>query len=373
MVRFVARRAAQIGGSLLCVCLAACASARLPLAARELSAAERAELAACRDSGALRPNTSNRCSDLDAIERAYAQQLAEAQAAREAEAAYQASIRAALRRADAAAAAGRGTQALHLYVEAMALTRPRSREDLVVRERASDLAATMRQLPPIPEEAERHAVRAQARLEMEGADYEAAAAEMTDAIRLAPWWADGYYNLGLMAAAAGQHVPAINNLKIYLKLNPGSTDAGAIKTKIYQLELAAEDETFTRGLAGGWTSSDREAFQLEADGAGKFRIRSGIYDFSVAKKGAELEGAAAIASRRWDYCDIPGEQNAATGRISADGSTIELRTQISIYSTDKRWVGISMGNYECTSVVFLQKSDVVFTLTRPPSESGAAR
>jgi len=373
MVRFIARRAAPIGGSLLCVCLAACAGARLPVVARALTAPESAELVACRDSGKLRPNASNRCGDLDAIERAHAQQLADEQAARDAEAAYQASIRAALARADAAAAAGRHMQALHLYMDAMALTRPRGKEDLAVRERVSDLAATMSQLPPIPEEAERHAVRAQARLEMEGADYEAAAAEMTSAIRLAPWWADGYYNLGLMAAAAEQHVPAINNLKIYLKMNPGSPDAGAIQAKIYQLELAAEEAAFTQGLAGTWISSAQDAFQVEPDGAGKFRIRSGIYEFSLAKKGKELEGTAAIASRRWDYCDIPGEQSAATGRISADGSAIELHTQISSYSTDKRWVGISMGMYECTSVVFLQKSDVVFALTRSPGEASLAR
>lgn len=304
------------------------------------------------------------------IEKGLAESLTEmsAELAREVPAhlAGRAAFNKALAKADAAAQAGRKTEALQLYAKAMELTRPRGPEDLLVRQKAATLAAGMSSLPPVPEEAENFSVRAQTRLKMEGANFAEAAEEMTKAIRLAPWWADGYYNMGLMAASERQYIAAVNNLKLYLKLSPGSEDAEAVKKKIVELELLGEEESKSQGLAGRWRSGEGGLYALSfQDGQVKLSPTDGARaHFTLDKKGSALEGTVSLNAYRYDYCDIPGEVNPATGKISADGRSIELSYEVSHYNTSKRWVGISMGSYQCTGVVFLQKNPATTTFTK---------
>lgn len=96
--------------------------------------------------------------------------------------------------------------------------------------------------PPVPEEARRRMVRAQALLKdsTEFSAYDAALGEMAAAAVAAPWWSDVYYNAALVAEKAGYIDDAMRGLKEYLAANPRARDARAVQDKIYALEVRAD-------------------------------------------------------------------------------------------------------------------------------------
>lgn len=87
---------------------------------------------------------------------------------------------------------------------------------------------------PVPEPADRRyrlgVVRAQQKR------YPEAAAEFEAALAEAPWLVDAYYNLGLVYDFTGRAAEALEALRAYLALAPQSPHAGAVKTKVVELE-----------------------------------------------------------------------------------------------------------------------------------------
>ena len=71
-------------------------------------------------------------------------------------------------------------------------------------------------------------------------DFAEAAKEFSKVVRIAPWWADGYYNLAVAQEKAGQLNEAIRSLKLYLLAASASPDAEKIKRQIYALEYRQE-------------------------------------------------------------------------------------------------------------------------------------
>jgi len=97
----------------------------------------------------------------------------------------------------------------------------------------------------IPEEAQRRMIRGQTAVEMARTpeDYELAIREFREAVRLAPEWADPYYNLGLVQEKNGHYKDAVTSFQEYLRLAPNAPDAAAVRSQIYRLEFKAEQDT----------------------------------------------------------------------------------------------------------------------------------
>lgn len=91
--------------------------------------------------------------------------------------------------------------------------------------------------PALPEEARKH--RIQAELALDGKRYGDAANSYVMAVRIAPWWADGYYNLALLKAELKEFDDAVRMMKRYLALEPGAKDARAEQDRIYRWEAEA--------------------------------------------------------------------------------------------------------------------------------------
>lgn len=96
----------------------------------------------------------------------------------------------------------------------------------------------------IREEARRHMARGEAAIELAKtpADYEKAAREFNEAIRLSPEWADPYYNLGLIQEKLEKYEEAIASLGQYLRLAPGAADAESVRSHLYKLEFRLEEK-----------------------------------------------------------------------------------------------------------------------------------
>lgn len=111
-----------------------------------------------------------------------------------------------------------------------------------LRERIIRHVQTMRPAPAIPEEARRYFVKGTT-LQKGAKDiggYGLAVNAYNEALLLAPWWPEAYYNLSLALEQSGRFDDAAGALKLYLLTNPAPQDARAAQDRIYALEAKKE-------------------------------------------------------------------------------------------------------------------------------------
>ena len=89
--------------------------------------------------------------------------------------------------------------------------------------------------PELPEEVRRFMVQAEALVRAQ--DPDRASCLYIQALELAPWWAEGHYNLALYLAALDEFDGAIIEMKRYLALAPAAPDARTAQDKIYEWEV----------------------------------------------------------------------------------------------------------------------------------------
>lgn len=88
--------------------------------------------------------------------------------------------------------------------------------------------------PALPEEARKYMVQAEAAVRRKS--FTEAAVRYRDALKIAPWWPEGYFNRALLLGETGEYKQAISNMKRYLMLVPAAPDAQAAQDKIYEWE-----------------------------------------------------------------------------------------------------------------------------------------
>ncbi len=111
-------------------------------------------------------------------------------------------------------------------------------DDVSLREQIIRAALALDPQPAIPEEARRHFVRA-VTIQKDAtseADAELAAREYREALLLAPWWGDAYFNLGVAAQTANLFDEAIRAFRLYLLTQPPPDDARDAQDRIYAVE-----------------------------------------------------------------------------------------------------------------------------------------
>jgi tetratricopeptide (TPR) repeat protein len=90
----------------------------------------------------------------------------------------------------------------------------------------------------IPEEAKLHIYRGLIALQKAGSteNYKDALNEISHATRLAPEWADAWYNLGIVQEATEDYAQAISSFKKYLELSINAHDRDSVTERINDLE-----------------------------------------------------------------------------------------------------------------------------------------
>lgn len=137
-----------------------------------------------------------------------------------------------------------------------------------LREQIITVALALDPRPAIPEQARRHFVRATAMLQDAKTEAEAqlAAREFREALLLAPWWGDAYFNLGVAAQTANRFDEAISAFRLYLLTQPPPDDLRAAQDRIYAVEgkkeltLRAENDARAREARA---QEEREAANRE--------------------------------------------------------------------------------------------------------------
>lgn len=99
------------------------------------------------------------------------------------------------------------------------------------------LASELKPAPAIPEEARKHFVEGTAivKAAKNPTQQAIAAQSFTEALKIAPWWGDAYYNLGVAQELAEKYDEAEQAFNFYLLSNPSETEKREVQGRIYGL------------------------------------------------------------------------------------------------------------------------------------------
>lgn len=127
--------------------------------------------------------------------------------------------------------------------------------DTALRERLIKFAQQIKPAPAVPEEARAHFVEgtAIAKSARSPAQQTLAVQSFQEALKIAPWWGDAYYNLAVAQELAGQFDTAQTSFKLYILTNPGAKDAREAQDRIYALnakkKMAMADQNSPETIA----------------------------------------------------------------------------------------------------------------------------
>ena len=257
----------------------------------------------------------------------------------------------------AAEAGGKRREAFKQYLASLEMLdrNPPSDVDARIRERIIKVAHRLDPQPVVPEEAERFAARGAYRLRNAAsqADFDQAEAEYDKVVRLAPWWGDAYFNLGVIREKAGDPAGAKRAYEYYLLTNPNGEDARMVKAKIAGLEIEVEIQApwkrFERANKWGLRVRGRTLSLVilqPSDDEIELGWKPGDIRASAKIDALTAEGESYERTSNPDVIRCDGVQFKLPfqARISADGKTVTLRRRIPTFkiatcaTINERWV-----------------------------------
>jgi tetratricopeptide (TPR) repeat protein len=248
---------------------------------------------------------------------------------------------------DQAARQGRSDEALALYAAAL------SRADDVGGAVAQDLrvkivrfAASMPQPPSVPEKAREHLVRASYLLK-KGQDIGLVEKEMAAALRIAPWWVEGYFNIGQLQAEQKKFGQAERNLKLFIAAAPADPRARAAQDKIFEIGMEKEEEQKIRGMQGRWVDGNGRGYAVSI-GGDKIQIHSdGGLAFTLTQRNGVIEGSVEGKPYPGEHrCTNPGQIHPVNGKLAPDARGIAI---------EYLWSGYK-ANFHCVNMAGLPSS-----------------
>jgi tetratricopeptide (TPR) repeat protein len=117
-----------------------------------------------------------------------------------------------------------------------------SPSDAALREKIVRHAIGMKPAPAVPEEARKYFTKANVMQEAakDAQGLGLAVNAYNQALLIAPWWSDAYYNFSIALERSSRFDEAIGALKLYLLTNSNASDARAVQDKIYAIEAKKE-------------------------------------------------------------------------------------------------------------------------------------
>lgn len=168
----------------------------------------------------------------------------------------------------AAEKAGKYREALSHYTAALQTAAEGSEKDQQLRERILLIARKIKPPMTIPDEALRFEGRAEAAVQeaKNAQDYLNGAKEYEAALKIAPWNANYYFNLGVVLDKAGKYPEAIRSFRLYLLAVPDSPDSKDVAKRVAGLEYKIEQQTSPQAQAAR-EQQEFEALKRSLEGA----------------------------------------------------------------------------------------------------------
>ena len=128
-------------------------------------------------------------------------------------------------------------QSPHEQLQQLTIQLQQTPTDNILRERIIKLGAEIKPVPAVPEEARRSFVEGAniVKLAKDAGSQKFAIGSFNEALNIAPWWGDAYYNLGVAQELAEQYDKAEQAFTFYLLSNPDATEQREVQDRIYQL------------------------------------------------------------------------------------------------------------------------------------------
>lgn len=250
-------------------------------------------------------------------------------------------LRKELAAADQAARDGRSSEALDLYTAALSRVGDAGgAAEMDLRVKIVRHAASMLQPPAMPEKAREHLVRSSFLLK-KGQDLGLVEKEMAAALRIAPWWVEGYYNLGQVQAEQGKFDPAERNLRVFIAAAAADPRARTAQDKIFEIGMAREEEGKIRGMQGRWVDGNSRGYSVSISGD-KILVHSEAgLAFTLTHRNGVIEGSVEGPSRPGGHnCTIPGQIHPVNGKLAPDARGITLEYLWSDYKTKHHYVNM---------------------------------
>jgi tetratricopeptide (TPR) repeat protein len=178
----------------------------------------------------------------------------------------------------------------------MAAQLQKSPTDYALREKIIKLARGLKPAPVIPEEARRSFVRGNTAFsEAKGQDdYARAVQRYEEALLIAPWWGDPYFNLAKAQEMRQDYGRAIQSLKFFVLTGPSADDAR--KAQDYSYVLEDKQEKLTK------EKSEQEA-AARAEEA-KFGWLLGRWSFVMNGSGNSTEDGFILAKKEGNQVEF---------------------------------------------------------------------
>lgn len=269
------------------------------------------------------------------------------------------------------AAKGDSAQALGALARTLVKAQGSSGPENDIRTKILRYAGGLSSPPALPDAAREHLIRADYMIKnnRSASDIES---ELSKVLQVAPWWPDGYINLGLAQAAAGRHQEARTNLELYLVAAPSGPKVQAVRDKLIELKIIQEEADKIAGMRGQWQGAGA-SYSAAMVGDRLQLTTSDNRTITVAIKGNVLEGNIESQPFRGAHnCQIPGQNHPVTGSINGERSVMELEFPWSTYGTQYHCVdmfGLAsncclMCDYVCDATPLLSTTTQRVKLTR---------
>lgn len=197
--------------------------------------------------------------------------------------------------------------------------------------------------------------------------------EMKLAVKTDPWWADGYYNLGILLAKQSQYNEAIKNLNTFLAAVPNDPKARETQDKIHEFKIAQEEADKINAMSGRWTDQSGRYYNVTVDG--NKLIINGWEDttFSLTLAGNIISGSVQNKPKPGpNNCTLPGQLHPVNGNLDFDARGLTLNFIWSSYDTRYHCVDL-LGNPSnccltcdtvCDAVSIIGTNDINLRLTK---------
>jgi len=171
--------------------------------------------------------------------------------------------------------------------------------------------------PQLPEEVRRFKIQAEAAIKQK--DFDEAIRSYAEALKLAPWWPEGYYNSAIIIGELGRHSEAISSMRRFIDLEPGTPAARNGQDRIYQWEYLAKkadvETTAWDAIKDSKSAEDIRAY-LEKYPSGKFASAAN----ARLKALASAEGVAGV----WTMVSQNGSQGHFKFRAEGAGQDFKM-------------------------------------------------
>jgi tetratricopeptide (TPR) repeat protein len=261
------------------------------------------------------------------------------------------SLRKELAAGDQAAELGSSDEALQRYTAAVSIAADlggAAEQDLRVK--VVRYSATMVPPPAVPETAREHLVRS-AYLLKKGQDPGLAEDELAAALRVAPWWVDGYFNLGQLQAEQNKFDQAEKNLRLFVAAAPPGSRARAAQDRIIEIGMAREETAKIRGMQGRWVDGSGRSYTVAINGD-KIQIRSdGGLAFTLTQRNGVIEGSVEGKPYPGEHrCTNPGQMHPVNGKLAPDARSIAV---------EYLWSGYK-ANFHCVNIMGVPSNCCLF-------------